>query len=259
MRAGGRRATRRSVLGTAAGAVALSVTGCGPFGGAKAPAVTASPDELHGPVDFPEGPLDTATLLPYGTRYRSEQGGPFTLERVEGPVLEARGDVALADPGFIRYEEVVPLASFSGPLRCELGLFSFPSATVDAGTVPASHRAGTVAFGDVAAADRWEAARGSTGSWLGVGVDAATGALYDVAAKPQLDAWEMGQWNPLFDEVIRTGYAAVHLDGRVVAVMFDCGVGDGWYPAYLGRDPRGEVVALALDLELHHRMTRVTP
>lgn len=258
MRAGGRRATRRGVLGMAAGGVALSVSACG-LGSARAPAADSSTDAVHRPVDFPEGPLDTAALLPYGTRYRTEQGGLTALERVEGPDLEVRGQVALADPAYFRYEEVVPLASFSGPLRCELGLFSFPSVTTDAGTVPANRRAATVAFGDVAATDRWEAARGSTGDWLGVGVDAGTGALYDVATKPQVDEWEVEQWNPLFDEVIRTGFAAVRLDGRVVAVMFDCGVGDGWYPAYLGRDTGGQVVAVALDLELRHRMTRVTP
>ncbi|WP_377644138.1 DUF4241 domain-containing protein [Oryzobacter terrae] len=260
MRAGGRttrRTSRRAVLGGAAGGLALTAAGCDPFRSPTSPASTTAGDDVHGPIDFPEGPLDPATLLPYGSRYRTEDGEVRTLERVEGPVLDARGTVALADPGFIRYEEVVPLASFTGPVRSELGLLSFPARTVDAGTVPASRRGATVAFGEVAAVDRWEAARGATGDWLGVGVDAATGALYDVSAKPALDRWEQAQWVPLFEEVIRSGFAEVRLDGRTVAVMFDCGVGDGWYPAYLGRDRSGAVSAVALDLELRHRLTRL--
>ena len=256
MRAGG-RTTRRALLGATAGGLVLTAAACDPFHGPRSTVATAA-EPGHGPIDFPEGPVDTATLLPYGSRYRTEDGAMSTLERVEGPVLDARGTVALADPGFIGYEEVVPLASFTGPLRSELGLFSFPSRTVEAGTVPASRRGSSVAFGDVAAVERWDAARGATGAWLGVGVDAGTGALYDVSAKPALDRWEQAVWDPLFEEAMRTGSAKVRVGGRTVAVMFDCGVGDGWYPAYLGRDASGTVTAVALDLELRHRLTRLT-
>lgn len=252
MHAGGRTTTRRGALGVAVGALGAAVGGC------SAPSSPGSPSAPpgRGPVPFPTGPLDTSTLLPYGTRYLTDTGAVITLDRVAGPALDATGDVAFADPGFIRFVDVATVAALSGEVACELGLFAFPETVVDGRTVAANRRAATVAFGDVAAVAQWDAARTPAGTHLGFVVDAATGALYDVAAKPLLDEFGEERWTPLFEEVMATGSAAVRVDGRTAAVMFDCGVGDGWYPAYLGRDAGGRTVALAADLELHHRLSR---
>ncbi|WP_392544755.1 DUF4241 domain-containing protein [Oryzobacter telluris] len=255
MGTGGSRAPRRLVVGALLGGLAAAVSGC------ERPTHLTTPTSGSAgtnPVEFPEGPLDTASLLPYGGRYRTEDGRAVTLDRVAGPPLDASGEVAFADPGFFRYEEVAAVASFTGPVACELGMFAFPATTVDGRDVAAHRRAATVAFGDVAAVERWEDARDATGERLGFGADAGTGALYDVGSKKALDTLAEDVIGPLFREVIRVGFAAVVVDGRTAAVMFDCGVGDGWYPAYLGHDPQGSVVAVAADLELHHHLTRLT-
>ena len=41
-------------------------------------------------------------------------------------------------------------------------------------------------------------------------------------------------------------------------VAFDCGVGDGAYPVYVGHDAAGQAVALAADLELLHHAVAPT-
>lgn len=256
MGTGRSRAPRRLVVGAVLGGLAVAATGCERPTPLTAPTSGPPPP---GPVHFPEGPLDTATLLPYGGRYRTEDGRVVSLDRVAGPSLDAGGEVAFADPGFLRHEDATALASFTGPVPCELGMFAFPATTVDGREVAARRAAATVAFGDVAAVGRWDDARDPAGERLGFGVDGGTGALYDVASKAALDRLGEDVIGPLFEEALRVGFATVEVDGRTAAVMFDCGMGDGWYPAYLGRDRAGRVVALAADLELHHHLTRLDP
>ena len=42
-----------------------------------------------------------------------------------------------------------------------------------------------------------------------------------------------------------------------LAVVFDCGMGDGWYPVLVGKDQAGEASAVLLDLELIHHTTPI--
>jgi hypothetical protein len=227
--------------------------GCDTTGARRDETALPAPDPTIGP--FPTGPVDTSTLLPYGTRYSLDSGEVATLTRVAGPVLEARGEVAFCDPGFFRYEQVWAVASFTGSVACELGVVEFPAV----GDGRPVRRVATVAFGDVVAVDRWDDVVGPTGERHGFGVDAGTGALYDVAAKPALDGLEEDRIGPLFMRVMDDCVAVVEVDGRTAAVMFDCGVGDGWYPVYAGHDAGGRVVAVATDLELHHHLARLEP
>lgn len=202
------------------------------------------------PEPFPTGRVDTATLLPYGARYDDGRGGSTTLERVGGPALQPTGPVAFSDPGAFAAYPAVPVATFTETLPCEVGVLAFPSLTT--GQDPA-RRAATVAFGDVPAVRHWEQAEEDT--WFGV--DAGTGALYDVAAKPRLDDLPDAEVTRLFDTVIAEQVGVLALDGRAVAVAFDCGMGDGSYPVYRGFDADGHVAAVAADLELHHHLRRI--
>jgi hypothetical protein len=220
----------------------------------------AGPAASRGVAQFPTGPLATADLLPYGTTYRTEDGVDVVLERVDGPPLDARGAVAFADPGAFGFEPASPVATFEGPVPCELGMLALPpgpGSTPGPGVPP--RRAATAAFGRVADVVRWDDARDGFGRRLGFTADAGTGALYDVGSEPALEALGEDVIGPLFEQVIAVGSAAVPVEGRTAAVMFDCGMGDGSYPAYVGQDARAWVVAVAVDLELHHRLTRVGP
>lgn len=203
---------------------------------------------------FPIGPLATADLLPYGRRYRADTGAVVVLERLAGPTLESSGALAFADPAFLRFFDEVPAARLTGRVACELGVFRFPRPDGSSGR---SVSPATFAVGDVGAVERWEDALDAAGDRLAFNADAGTGIVFAVEAKAGLDRLEEDEVGPLFTRTHREGSVPVVLGGRTLGVMFGCGMGDGWYPLYLGHDAAGAVVAVAADLELHHRLAPV--
>ncbi len=157
--------------------------------------------DVHGPIDVPRGvrwtrPPSFPTAR--STAPRTGRSTPWSGSRapvLATPAAPSRSPTR-ASSGTRRSS---PLASFSGPV-----------ATVElrAVLVPLPHRRRSHRPGEPSGRDRGVrrgdggrplgaplAARRATGS--AVGVDAGTGALYDVSAKPALDRWEPTDWNPL--------------------------------------------------------------
>jgi hypothetical protein len=230
-------------------AAAAAVSGCASGVGGDPP--------LPDPVDmgpFPSGSLTTAELLPYGATYEFEDGRRHVLQRREcTPVRLATGAVSFGDPAFLRYEEPVHVAVLpAGTHALEVGFFDFPRPGEPGERI---QRAAVMAVGATARVRRWRPAEVG-GRPFFFGVDAGTGLVYDSGAFDALVV-HIEADDSLFETVMRDLVAPLAVGGAVAATAFDCGMGDGGYPVYVGRDASGRAVAVAADLELHHHAKRV--
>jgi hypothetical protein len=98
------------------------------------------------------------------------------------------------------------------------------------------------------------------GRFHGFAVDSGTGAFVDasaVAALGQLGepGQEMGQEPELAEvipELLEKGTVNLVVDQAtdLNVVMFDCGMGDGTYPVWIGRTAAGDAACFVADLEL---------
>ncbi|GII56930.1 hypothetical protein Pth03_53190 [Planotetraspora thailandica] len=92
------------------------------------------------------------------------------------------------------------------------------------------------------------------GEFFGFGVDSGQGRFLDVTALPLLRRFQddaRDEWEGVRDDVMRDGWAEVtDAESGLNVILFDCGMGDGAYPTWIGRSADGEVVCFISDLEL---------
>jgi hypothetical protein len=89
---------------------------------------------------------------------------------------------------------------------------------------------------------------------LGFSVDGGVGCFADEAAQRALAELQADPQR-LFDTIQRVGeeqpWVAVPDDDQgAQLVLFECGMGDGVYPVWLGRDAGGDITMVVADLEL---------
>jgi len=213
--------------------------------------VGALPDERLSPAQ-PAGPGPAAPalrspgeMLPYGATYTWPDGRSSVLARVVGPTLElTSGEVALGDPASLRGARIVERI-LPGPQPTEAGV-------LESGATGDRRRVVVVALGDTASVVSWSPFNEVSGRLAMLRVGSSAGVVYDAGALRAVKAAVAGG---LLESVAAGGLVAVEGSGRVLAVAFDCGTGEGPYPALLGYDALGRAVALALDLGLPHGAT----
>ncbi|MEU8250032.1 DUF4241 domain-containing protein [Nonomuraea sp. NPDC048916] len=87
-------------------------------------------------------------------------------------------------------------------------------------------------------------------------VDSGQGCFLDVTALPLLHRLRNGSRTELEaarEDVLRYGWAEItdsNATSELNVILFDCGMGDGVYPTWIGRSARGEAVCFVSDLEL---------
>jgi hypothetical protein len=89
--------------------------------------------------------------------------------------------------------------------------------------------------------------------FFGFSVDSGQGCFLDVTALPLLGRLQdnRDEWERIRDEVMRDGWTEVtDAESGLNIILFDCGMGDGAYPTWIGRSAGGEVVCFISDLEL---------
>ena len=171
----------------------------------------------------------------------------MVLEALRGPTVTlTRAGVAVTDPW---WPENLPSAAhcqlpFDGTVT--LGVIRLPQVPGPLACSAVIGRLGQVLDWQPLVVD---------GEQAQLDVDSALGAFYDIADTDVLE--------PLFRddeymfEVQQRAFAekvvAIEVEDRVVAVVFECGMGDGSYPVYVGYDVDSVAVAVLVDLELLHR------
>ena len=197
--------------------------------------------------------LEPCDLVAFGDEYDWPAEGErpavsgVVLEALLGPTLGLPGEaVVVADPW---WPETFP----------EYAHFFLPSdAPVVLGTVSLPHLSAPLVYaaavGRVEEVDTW-LPLAFDGEDLHLEVDTGLGAFFDVTDTALLKqlftddeyTLELGR------RVLEEKAVAVEAEGRVVAVLFECGMGDGSYPVYLGFNVDGAPKAMLVDLELLHR------
>ncbi|WP_067143947.1 DUF4241 domain-containing protein [Microtetraspora malaysiensis] len=90
--------------------------------------------------------------------------------------------------------------------------------------------------------------------FFGFGVDSGQGCFLDVTALPLLRRFQddtRAEWEGIRKDVMRDGWAEVtDAESGLNVILFDCGMGDGAYPTWIGRSTGGEAVCFISDLEL---------
>ena len=248
------RAARRAVV---VGLVATALAGCrfdrsSPTAGRTTqPTNPLTQDSVF---PHPDRALATRELLPYGATYSFDQGSKrvnTTLERLRGPLVDLpTGRVGVTDPGYLPPGETPPTVGLApGTYPTELAVLGFH----DQGTT--TYRGCVAVLGDPGQGLVWRTLRDDVGEVVYLGVDDGMGCLFHAADLAALtDAVE--PYDALVARILDSPLAGIRIDGRTAAVVFDCGMGDGGYPTYVGYDHGGEAVAVAVDLELHHRGVR---
>ena len=98
----------------------------------------------------------------------------------------------------------------------------------------------------------WDRLEAETGGSV-LGVDAGTGCIYDASNRDVLEVLQADdeRLDAVFVEVHSSRFATVDdSSGTPALVLFECGMGDGAYPVWIGRDPGATIVAILIDLEL---------
>lgn len=88
-------------------------------------------------------------------------------------------------------------------------------------------------------------------AFFGFAVDSGQGCFLDHATLPYLRKLQSNELDAARDRVMENCHAEV-IDTRTGAniVLFDCGMGDGFYPTWIGLAAGGEIACFATDLEL---------
>ena len=144
--------------------------------------------------------------------------------------------VSFSDPAFLRYETPRVLATLSpGSHPVEVGVFEFPKPDKPGELI---RRAAVMSLGDTSSVRQWRPIR-VEGRPFFFGVDAGTGLAYDSAAYDDLVTTIEASDEEVFQTVIDDVVAPIRAPVEVAGIAFDCGMGDGGYPVYVGADASG--------------------
>jgi hypothetical protein len=207
-------------------------------------------------------PPDFRTMFQQGTRYAWPDGDSAEIEVLDvGAVTLATGrlvvrdnDVRVADPesgGEAFTEELAP-----GRYRVLLSMVDFnrPRVRQRVAAVKVAIRGEFVASWEMALRPGQVPSQLGEGEFFGFEVDSGQGCCLDVAALPVLHRLREGlrrELDAAREDVLRYGWSEITdaVSGLNV-ILFDCGMGDGAYPTWIGRSASGEPVCSISDLEL---------
>lgn len=205
-------------------------------------------------------------LFSHGARHRWADGDDSKLDVVRTPdVVLPTGRLVVCDPGYTAYGSRLHkkyLAATVNP-----GAYPVQVAVVDTVSERAAlppRRPVTAArvFISHAEVASWEPAwplkePAADGNVVGgFGVDAGMGCFMDESIAPFLDNYQTGEGGgargrALGEQVIKNGWTVIADDeSGANVVIFDCGMGDGSYPVWLGKAADGSLAQVAADLEL---------
>ncbi|MGN9789141.1 DUF4241 domain-containing protein [Nonomuraea sp. ZG12] len=99
-------------------------------------------------------------------------------------------------------------------------------------------------------------------AFFGFSVDSGQGCYLDLAAMEFLKRTQedYAKLDGARDLVMRNCFAElVDPDSGLNVILFDCGMGDGFYPTWIGRTSNGQIACFATDLELLSHSEGVLP
>ncbi|RFU40452.1 DUF4241 domain-containing protein [Actinomadura logoneensis] len=206
---------------------------------------------------------DFEVMFQAGTRLRWKDGSQSTIDvRTVGELLLPSGRLIAQDPDVAEHEE--PFSAPLPPGKYVVSLSISHWETSPNPGLPSPLRlvnAARIEIGDMPPVS-WEMAlRGNEDltdldedGFFGFGVDSGCGAFFDVGALPYLKQMQPDDDSPLvkaLDRLDEAGGLVVPTgDERLNIIVFQCGMGDGAYPTWIGRSENGDMVCLISDLEL---------
>lgn len=177
-------------------------------------------------------------------------GGELTLTLVEcGSLAFPTGAIVFTDPLVETGpddDSMVFAHIPSGEYPIRISAVVIPPSEV----VPRGATRGAGVFVEVSSRDvvEWRPARDSPKGPMAFGVDYGWGGLFDVSAQAQMDEW-LGDQDRV-DRLFEAGPLFHRVPGDPGGLIFDCAMGGGAYPVWLGLDEHGEVASIVVDLEI---------
>ena len=194
--------------------------------------------------------VTAADLVDGGARHRWPDGAESELVVVRGPALLVGSEgLVWFDPFLTSDACAAPLEE--GPHVTASSVVEWPPGPVR----PQGARAGAAAVvGDPAAVVQWHRLLEPDGEPAEVGCSYGVVAVVVAESREQVaDAVASHPWlEPVVGQVQAEHVAPLVIDGRVVGVAFDCGMGSSANLLWVGRAADGRAVAVVADLELLH-------
>jgi hypothetical protein len=205
--------------------------------------------------------LTPGDLLEFGAQHVwPDDDLPTTLVRVDGPSLEVvSGTLVFGGPLFWE-------ASVMARVDLVPGRLATVFTDVEGPPIPQApsgvHRLTAAAVGDLDAVVEWREAVDDAGGPLVFNVEYAVGCMFDLDRADQVEraVADPGRADELYRRTMSGLTAPIEVDGEVVAVAFNNGMGESTNGVFVGLDAQGRAVAALADLEvLHHADQRVGP
>lgn len=205
--------------------------------------------------------LTPADLLDFGARHVwPDEDRPTTLVRVDGPTLElVSGTLVFGGPLFWEPSVMARVNLVPGRLAT---VFTDVEGPPIPQTPSGVHGLTAAAAGDLDAVVDWREAVDDAGGPLVFNVEYAVGCMFDLDRADQVEraVAEPDRADELYRRTIAGLTAPIEVDGEVVAVAFNNGMGESTNSVFVGLDAQGRAVAALADLEvLHHADRRVGP
>ena len=229
-------------------------------------------------------PPDPELVFQPGVRYRWSSGSEAVVEVLDGGTLWlATGRLVVVDPflGPALERFAVPLTVTAPPGRYALSLSVArwdrprdPTTPAPARRVAAAKltiRNEPVVAWELGLQPGQDPATLQPGQFFGFAVDSGTGAFLDASAvaalhalgtlAPDQDPFQDSELHRLTPELSSKHVVNLAVDpaSGLNVVIFRCGMGDGYYPTWVGRTAAGEVACFLADLEvLSHGVGPIT-
>jgi hypothetical protein len=209
---------------------------------------------------------DVRGLFLHGARHRWDDGRISRLDVVQvGELVVSSGRLVVRDPtGWVDddADETEPLTVVVPPGKWRVALSVVHWDESPDPLVPPPLRAPTAVradFGDAEVA-RWEVGvrpgeeipADDADGLPGFGVDSGLGCLLDASDLGFLRHLQRDDQPALNTTLDAVGEAEIIEDATLTGgiLVFGCGMGDGVYPTWIGRDSGGNPVSLVIDLEM---------
>ncbi|GAA1700568.1 hypothetical protein GCM10009733_112190 [Nonomuraea maheshkhaliensis] len=211
---------------------------------------------------MPIPPADSSTIFKEGTRYQWPNGDILRIELREAGALQLpTGNLVARDNSIGGLDPEDDTQAFA--VKVMSGSYPVVLAIVNWEKSPHARQrvaAAKVMISQVEATS-WEMALRpgqriadlAPDSVYGFPVDSGQGCYLDASLLSFLQASQRDevQLDAARDEVMENCHAEL-IDPKTGGniILFDCGMGDGLYPTWIGRSAAGEIVCFATDLEL---------
>ena len=213
-------------------------------------------------------PPELEVVFKPGARYRWPDGREPEIEVVDGGMLYLpTGRLVVCDPfwGSEIERQCAPFLVVVEPGRYPVSVSRLRWDQSNHPRIPAPIRRGAAA--KIAIRDepvvKWEMALRpgqdpgelKPGEIFGFGVDAGTGGFFDAAAVAAMGTFvepDSPEYPRILHDLWENTVLNISLDKEsgLNAVLFNCGMGDGLYPTWIGHTAAGEPACFVADLEL---------